>query len=120
MRRWYLCAAATVALGLVTAFGSILWSQNARTEAAKEAENAAASKIATSKIAKVTVYPNSALVTREVDVPDGAGLIELVVTPMPDQIVPSTMYSEGGDGIRVLTTRFRTRQVLEDTSVERR
>jgi len=39
---------------------------------------------------------------------------------MPDQIVPSTMYSEGGAGIRVLTTRFRTRQVLEDTSAERR
>src|SRR6185369_12668924 len=35
-------------------------------------------------------------------------------------IVPSTMYSEGGDGLRVLTTRFSTRQVMEDTSEERR
>src|SRR5262249_2576730 len=39
---------------------------------------------------------------------------------MPNQIVPNTMYSEGGNGMRVLTTRFRTRQVLEDTSAERR
>jgi hypothetical protein len=39
---------------------------------------------------------------------------------MPDQIVPSTMYSEGSAGLRVLTTRFSTRQVLEDTSEERR
>ena len=62
----------------------------------------------------------SALVTREVEVPAGNGLIELIVSPMPDQIVPSTMYSEAGDGLRVLTTRFSTRQVLEDTSEERR
>jgi hypothetical protein len=79
-----------------------------------------APKIARSKIDKVTVYPNSALVTREVDVPDGTGLVELTITPMPDQIVPSTMYSEGGDGLRILTTRFSTRQVAEDTSEERR
>ena len=52
--------------------------------------------------------------------PAGDGLIELVVAPMPDQIVPATMYSEGGAGLRVLTTRFSTRQVLEDTSKERR
>jgi hypothetical protein len=39
---------------------------------------------------------------------------------MPNQIVPSTMYSEGSAGLRVLTTRFTTRQVLEDTSEERR
>src|SRR5260370_12245373 len=39
---------------------------------------------------------------------------------MPEEIVPSTMYSEGADGIRVLTTRFSTRQVVEDTSEERR
>src|SRR5207302_7503524 len=57
---------------------------------------------------------------REVDVPEGNGLVELVVAPMPEQIIPSTMYSEGGDGIRILTTRFSTRQVLEDTSEERR
>src|SRR5207248_8185078 len=80
----------------------------------------AGSKIAKSSIDKVTVYPNSALVTREVEVPDGAGLIELTVTPMPEQIVASTMYSEGSDGLRVLTTRFSTRQVLEDTSEDRR
>src|SRR5262249_41867641 len=68
----------------------------------------------------VRVYPKNGLGTREVDVPDGTGLVELTVTPMPDQIVPSTMYSEGSDGLRVLTTRFSTRHVLEDTSEDRR
>jgi hypothetical protein len=100
----------------------MVWS-NAKTPAAPQAEVAAvqpASKMAASRIDKVTVYPQNALVTREVEVPAGDGLIELVVTPMPDQIVPSTMYSEGGDGLRVLTTRFSTRQTFEDTSEARR
>ena len=75
-------------------------------------------KTATSKITHVTVYPNSALVTREVEVPAGAGTIELVVTPLPEHTVNSSLYSEGADGIRVLTMRFRTRPVKEDTREE--
>jgi uncharacterized protein (TIGR02231 family) len=72
-------------------------------------------KIATSRVAAVTVYPNSALVTREVDVPEGAGTLELTVTPLPPTTVNSSLYTEGTEGIRVLTTRFRSRPILEDT-----
>ncbi|MBM4068258.1 MAG: DUF4139 domain-containing protein [Planctomycetes bacterium] len=118
MRRWCLYSSGLVSLGLLAAFGPMLFS-GAPKDAGKDAA-AAAPKIAMSKIARVTVYPNSALVTREVVVPDGAGLVELVVPAMPNQIVASTMYSEAGNGVRVLTTRLRTRQVLEDTSEERR
>src|SRR4051812_28723673 len=115
MRRWYCGIGALLSLGLLAGFlPHLLFSQN------KEADPPAAPKIAASKIAKVTVYPGNARVPREVDGPAGEGLVELVVTPMPDQIVSSTMYSEGAEGIRILTTRFRTRQVLEDTSEERR
>jgi len=96
----------------------VLWS-GGKTQEPAEAQPAAP-KLAKSRIDKVTVYPNTALVTREVEVPDGTGLIELTVSPMPPQIVASTMYSEGGSGLRVLTTRFSTRQVLEDVSEERR
>src|SRR6516165_2406261 len=116
MRRYYFGLTAILSVALLAAYGPSLFSSGGKE---KEADNSAP-KIAQSKIAKVTVYPNSALVTREIEVPDGDGLVELVITPMPDQIVPSTMYSEGAAGIRVLTTRFRTRQVLEDTSAERR
>ena len=116
MRRRYFILPAALALALIAALGPGLWSGGRE----KGADASAAPQNAISKIAKVTVYPNSALVTREVVVPDGNGLVELVITPMPSQIVSSTMYSEGGNGIRVLTTRFRTRQVLEDTSAERR
>jgi hypothetical protein len=86
-------------------------------EVAKKAD-VAGPKTAFSKITAVTVYPNSALVTREVDVPAGTGTIELVVTPLPQRTISSSLYSESADGIRVLTTRFRSRPVEEDTREE--
>jgi hypothetical protein len=71
-----------------------------------------------SRVTAVTVYQNNALVTREVEVPEGAGTVELVVTPLPPQTVHSSLYSEGRDGIRVMSTRFRTRPMQEDTREE--
>jgi len=78
----------------------------------------APTKEAKSRITHVTVYPGNALVTREVEVPEGAGLLELHVTPLPPQVVDGSLYSEGGDGIRVLTTRYRTQPILEDNREE--
>jgi hypothetical protein len=76
------------------------------------------SKAAASKIVAVTVYQNSALVTREVTVPEGTGQLELVVSPLPPETVGNSLYSEGGDGIRILNTRFRSRAIKEDTREE--
>jgi hypothetical protein len=39
-------------------------------------------------------------------------------SPLPDHTINSSLYSEGSDGIRVLTTRFRTRPVKENTREE--
>jgi hypothetical protein len=69
-------------------------------------------------VSAVTVYQGNALVTREVEVPEGKGLIELIVTPLPAQTVDSSLYAEGTDGIRVLSTRYRARAVKEDTRAE--
>jgi len=71
-------------------------------------------KVAVSKVTNVTVYSNSALVTREVEVVGNAGRVELVVSPLAPTTVPSSLYAEGAEGIRVLTTRFRTRPIVED------
>lgn len=79
---------------------------------------AARQKVAASRITNVTVYQNNALVTRAVDVPEGLGSMELVVTPLPPQTVNSSLYSEGSDGIRVLATRYRMRPIKEDTREE--
>ena len=85
----------------------------------KEAPNAGPDvKIAVSRVAAVTVYPGSALVSREVDVPAGKGLIELTVSPLPPTIIQSSLYSEGTDGARVLTTRFRSRPIQQDTRID--
>src|SRR5262249_21972647 len=77
-----------------------------------------APRVAASRVSHVTVYPDSALVTRDVEVPAGQGLLELVVGPLPEATVPSTLYTESGDGVRVLTTRYRARPVREDTREE--
>lgn len=84
--------------------------------AAKEEKGA--SRIATSRIAHVTVYPDSALISREVEVPAGTGLMELIVNPLPEATVVSSLYTEAPEGLRVLTTRFRSRAVREDTREE--
>jgi hypothetical protein len=84
---------------------------------AKEAGHEAP-RIASSRITHVTVYPDSALITREVEVPAGTGLIELVISPLPQATMPSSLYTESSDGIRVLTTRFRTQPRQKDTREE--
>src|SRR4051794_28124273 len=87
-------------------------------DARKPQEDAPAPRPSESRITEVTVYQGQALVTREVTVPEGEGTIELVVTPLPAQAVDSSLYTEGADGLRVLSTRFRTRAVKDDTRAE--
>jgi hypothetical protein len=75
-------------------------------------------KPAPSKVTAVTVYATTALVTREVTVPDAAGLNEVVVSPLPPFTMQSSLYAEGNDNIRVLSVRYRTRAIAEDTREE--
>jgi len=75
-------------------------------------------KITPSKVTAVTVYANSALVTREVEVAGPAGRVELVVSSLPSTTVISSLYAEGTEGVRVLTTRYRTRPIVEDTRAD--
>src|SRR5262249_10107918 len=113
-----------MAFGLATALVFATRHMSATPPEAAEGKEAAPAaptpgvKLAASRVAAVTVYPNSALVTREVDVPEGTGTLELTVNPLPPTTVNSSLYTEGSDGVRVLTTRFRTRPILEDTREE--
>src|SRR5262245_60919207 len=110
--------------GLVTA--AVLANQPPGTKEAPpaagpaKADKAAAPgmKVTPSNITAVTVYPNSALVTREVDVPPGLGTMELTVTPLPATTVNSSLYTEGSEGVRVLSTRARGRPIYEDAREE--
>jgi hypothetical protein len=118
MKRNVLVLSASLVLGVAG-----LLALNARTDEpahprADAPKADAPPRIAASRIVNVTVYPDSALVTREVEVPAEAGTLELVVSPLPDHTINSSLYSEGGDGTRVLTTRFRTRPIKENTREE--
>jgi len=70
---------------------------------------------AASRINQVTVYPDSALVGRLVTIPGGRGQFELLITSLPANTAPTSLYCEASEGVRVLATRFRTRQVEKDT-----
>jgi hypothetical protein len=80
---------------------------------AASAQKPDAQKPAVSKITSVTVYQNTALVTREVTLPEAAGPVEVFVSPMPPATVPNSLYAEGTDAVRVLNTRFRSRAIAE-------
>lgn len=85
---------------------------------APPAENVPAPEPASSTIDAVTVYQGNALVSRLVDVPEGRGLVEVIVTPLPSTVLPDSLYTESSDDLRVLSTRFRARAVQEDTRAE--
>jgi len=70
--------------------------------------------VAQSRVVAVTVYRGSALVTREVDVAGGQGVLELTVASLPGQTQDNSLYTEGAEGLRVLSTRYRTRAVRDD------
>ncbi len=69
-------------------------------------------------IDQVTVYRGQALVTRVVPVEQPAGIVELIVTDLPDRVLPDSLYAESGRGVEVRSVRFRTRPVMEDVNEE--
>jgi hypothetical protein len=88
------------------------------TAAAQDAKVIDGVKVAPSKITAVTVYQNTALITREVAVPEAAGQTEVVVSPLPPATLESSLYAEGTPDIRVLSARYRSRAIAEDNREE--
>jgi uncharacterized protein (TIGR02231 family) len=70
------------------------------------------------KVEAVTLYRGQAMVTRAVPVDGAAGRVELVVADLPEQIVPDSLFAEGGQGIEIRAVRFRTRAVGEEPREE--
>jgi uncharacterized protein (TIGR02231 family) len=69
-------------------------------------------------ISKVTVYRGQAMVTRSIDVDLPEGTSELIVTDLPDKIVPESLYATTSGDVKVLSVRFREKAVREDTRDE--
>ena len=62
-------------------------------------------------VTEVTFYRGQALVTRSIPLEDGKGSQEVVVRPLPEQIVPDSLFAESGDGVEIRAVRFRSRAV---------
>lgn len=69
-------------------------------------------------IQAVTVYRGQALVTRAIDVTAPAGATELVVTDLPAQIVPESLYATADAPVQVRAVRYRTQAVSEEPREE--
>ncbi len=70
------------------------------------------------KVDAVTVYRGQALVTRLAELPGPAGLREVVVTDLPEHVVPGSIHAESADGVEVRSVRYRVRPVQEDVREE--
>lgn len=69
------------------------------------------------KVEAVTVYRGQAMVTRLIDLPGPSGLHELIITDLPDQILPGSLYAES-EQAEVRSVRYRVRPVEDDVRQE--
>jgi hypothetical protein len=70
------------------------------------------------RVTEVTLYRGQAQVTRTVPVEGAAGRMEVVVSNLPEQIVPNSLFAEGGDAVEIRAVRFHTRAVGEEPREE--
>jgi hypothetical protein len=70
------------------------------------------------RVTDVTLYRGQALVTRAIPIEGDAGGMEVVVGNLPEQIVPNSLFAEGGDAVEIRAVRFRTRAVGEEPREE--
>jgi len=67
-----------------------------------------------SELSEVTLYRDQAQITRTVAVPGGEGPVELIVTGLPPQVRPDSLFAEGGERIDVRAVRYRERVVGQE------
>ena len=70
------------------------------------------------RVAAVTLYRGQAQVTRAIPVEGEARSLEVVVGELPEQIVPDSLFAEGGESVEIRAVRFRTRAVGEQPREE--
>ncbi len=65
------------------------------------------------KVTDVTLYRNQARVTRTIASTDKTGELELVVSELPENIVPDSLFAEADPNVEIRAVQFRTRAVRE-------
>ncbi len=69
-------------------------------------------------ITDVIVYHGQALVTRTIELNKNTGDIELLIENLPDKILPESLYAQSGNGIQVLSVRYREKTISQDNRKE--
>ncbi len=82
------------------------------------AAEAAEPVVTEGRVAAVIVYQGQALVTREIDVPQAQGLLEVVVSNLPENVLPGSLFAEPADGVQIRSVRYRARPIEEDVRKE--
>src|SRR5690554_3716697 len=59
------------------------------------------------QVTAVTVYQGQALVTRTVKLEGEEGLMEVVITNLPESVLPASLYAEPGPGVAIRSVRYR-------------
>lgn len=77
-----------------------------------------AALVAEGKVSAVTVYQGQALVTRTIDLAEVSGLAEVVVTDLPQNVLPGSLYAEPRDGVEIRSVRYRVRPMELDVRKE--
>ena len=80
--------------------------------------DASAAESVGGRVTAVTLYRGQALVTRAIPVEGDGGSMEVVVGNLPEQIVPNSLFAEGGEAVEIRAVRFRTRAVGEEPREE--
>lgn len=70
------------------------------------------------EVTAVTVYQGQALVTRTVDLAELSGLTEVVVTNLPENVLPASLYAEPREGVDIRSVRYRVRPMELDVREE--
>ena len=78
----------------------------------------AAPTVVTGKVSHVTLYRGQALVTRTLPIEGEQGNLEVIVTDLPEQILPGSTFAEGDEGIEVRAVQYRNRAVGEEPREE--
>lgn len=65
------------------------------------------------KVTDVILYRGQAQITRQVPFDAKVGPMEVVVTDLPYQVEPGSLFAEAGEGLEIRAVRFRNRPVIE-------
>jgi len=79
-------------------------------EVAKETEL----PVVPGRIVEVTLYNGQALVTRSIPLEARSGPMEIVIGPLPEHVLPDSLYAEAGEGVEIRAVRYRSRAVGAD------